>query len=131
MQESQIPLELVSNFISLIVVGAIFYRFIQYKKKMDIIKQLDVLKQNKELTTKDEQFIEDNYQEYGIKHQKQQALIKFIYPTLILVTGCLFFMFDTTAALIHLNIIVVTFLYLHIIRIHYRNYFNLLADLKA
>ena len=130
MQETQIPLELITNFISLVVVVAIFYRFFQYKKKMDVIKELVVIKDNRKLSATDKKFIEDNYNEYGIKHQKQQALIKFVYPVLILITACLFFIFDFAGALIHLNIIVVTFLYLHIVRIHFKNYFNLLADLK-
>ena len=131
MQETQLPLELISNFISIIVVGAIFYRFFQYKKKMDVMKQLAEFKKSKKLTADDKQFIDDNYEEYGVKYQKQQALIKFMYPALILITACLFLMFDFAGAMIHLNIIVVTFLYIHIVRIHFKNYFNLLCDLKT
>ena len=130
MQDLQVPLELVSNLISIIVVGAIFYRFFNYKKRMEVIKQLDELKQNNQLTNEDKEFIEQNYQEYGIKHQKQQALIKFVYPVLILITGCLFLLFEFTSAMIHLNVIVVSFIYLHVVRIHYKNYFNLLSQLK-
>ena len=131
MQETQFPLELVSNFLSLLVVIAIFYRFSQYKKKMDVIKQFSVLKDENKLTEDDKQFIEDNYHEYGVKYQKQQAMIKLMYPLLILITGSLFLLLTTSEALIHLNIVVVSFLYLHIVRIHYKNYFNLLTELKA
>lgn len=131
MQETQFPLELASNFLSLLVVIAIFYRFSQYKKKMDVIKQFSALKDENKLTEDDKQFIEDNYHEYGVKYQKQQAMIKLMYPLLILITGSLFLLLTTTEALIHLNIVVVSFLYLHIVRIHYKNYFNLLTDLKA
>lgn len=130
MHETQFPFEIISNFFSLLIVGAILYQFFQYKKKMDVIKTLSELKENKELSDDDKRFIESNYNEYGIKHQKQQALIKLVYPLLILITGCLFLLLETASALIHMNIIVVSFLYLHILRIHYRNYFNLLDDLK-
>lgn len=131
MQDLQVPLELVSNFISIIVVGAIFYRFYQYKQKMDVIRQLGELHESNQLTEEDKKFIEDNYLEYNYKHHKQQALIKFIYPLFILITGCLFLLFDMAGAMIHLNVIIVLFIYLHIIRIHYRNYYNLLKELKA
>lgn len=130
MQDIQVPLELVSNLISIIVVVAIFYRFFNYKKRMNVIQQLDELKQNNQLTQEDKQFIEDNYNEYGIKHEKQKALIKFVYPAFILITGCLFLLFDFASAMIHLNVIVVSFIYLHVVRIHYKNYFNLLSQLK-
>ncbi len=131
MQEAQFPLEIISNILSLMVVVAIIYRVYQYKKRIDVIKQLSILKEENQLSQEDNDFIEANYQEYGIKYQKQQALIKFIYPALILITGVFFLSFDFAEAMIHLNIVVVTFLYLHIVRIHYKNYFNLLTDLKA
>jgi Flp pilus assembly protein TadB len=128
---SGFPLELISNFLSLIIVIAIFYRFFQYKKKLNVIQGLDELKQNNTLEESDKKFIEDNLIEYTQKHQKQEALIKLVYPLLILFSGILILLFSLQEALIHLNIIVVVFIYLHIIRIHYRNFVNFLKELKA
>lgn len=39
------PLEIISNFASLIVVVGIIYKFFQYKKKMDVIHGLIALKE--------------------------------------------------------------------------------------
>lgn len=127
---SGFPLELISNFVSLIVVIAIFYRFFQYKKKMAVIQGLQDLKQSHQLKTQDHDFIQSNYQEYAVQLQKQEALIKFIYPIFILLAGVLIMLFSFSSALIHLNIIVVIFIYLHIVRIHLKNFVNLLGQLK-
>ena len=41
---NQIPLQLLSNFASIIIIGVLFYRYLQYKKNMDVIKGLEKLK---------------------------------------------------------------------------------------
>lgn len=114
----------------MIVIGAIFYRFYQYKKKMEVINGLDALNQESQLTREDEEFIKTNYLDYTFQLQKQEALIKFIYPLFILIAGVFLLLFETAEALIHLNILVVIFIYLHIVRIHFRNFVRLLDTLK-
>ncbi len=130
MQFEQFPLELLSNFISLIVVFAIFYRFFQYKQKLDVIKGLEKLHEQNSLTPEDKEFIKTNFQEYSYKLHKQTGLIKFMYPFFILITGGLILIFSFSEALIHLNVIVVIFIYLHIVRIHLNNFVNFLKELQ-
>lgn len=130
MQFEKFPLELVSNFISIIVIIAIFYRFFQYKKKIEVIKGLESLSEENQLTHDDEEFIKTNHLEYHFQLQKQEALIKFIYPLFILIAGVFLLTFETAEAMIHLNILVVIFIYLHIVRIHLRNFVKFLEVLK-
>ncbi len=130
MQFEQFPLELVSNFISLVVVIAVFYRFYQYKQKLDVIKGLGELHEQNRLTSEDKEFIKTNFQEYSFKLQKQEALIKFVYPLFIMIAAGLLLIFSFSEAMIHLNVIVVIFIYLHIIRIHQKNFVSFLKELQ-
>ncbi|MDD2640572.1 MAG: hypothetical protein PHS65_06225 [Arcobacteraceae bacterium] len=124
------PLEIISNVASLIVVAGIIYKFFQYKKKMDVIHKLIALKEKNKLTQEDTEFIQVNRLEYEIQLQKDNALIKFAYPFFILLIGILMVTFSTTEALIHINIVVVTFIYLYVGKIHTQNFIKLLKTLQ-
>lgn len=124
------PLEIISNVASLIVVVGIIYKFFQYKKKMDVIHKLIALKEKNKLTQEDKEFIQVNRLEYEIQLQKDNALIKFAYPFFILLIGILMVTFSTTEALIHINIVVVTFIYLYVGKIHTQNFIKLLKSLQ-
>ena len=129
MADTVIPLELISNFLSLLVLLVIFYRYFEYKKKMDVIEKLKTLKETGTLTSEDKEFIKTNLIEYDIEHQKIRALIKFTYPLFILIAGVLFMMFNFTEAMIHLNVVIVIFIFLQVKRIHSRNFVTLLQDI--
>lgn len=124
------PLEIISNFASLIVVVGIIYKFFQYKKKMDVIHGLIALKEKNQLTQEDKEFIQVNRLDFEVQLQKDNALIKFAYPFFILLIGILMVTFSTTEALIHINIVVVTFIYLYVGKIHSQNFIKLLKTLQ-
>lgn len=124
------PLEIISNVASLIVVVGIIYKFFQYKKKIDVIHKLIALKEKNKLTQEDKEFIQVNRLDYEIQLQKDNALIKFAYPFFILLIGILMVTFSTTEALIHINIVVVTFIYLYVGKIHTQNFIKLLKSLQ-
>ena len=125
------PLEIISNLISIIIVVGIIYKLLQYKKKMAVIQGLRTLKENNELTSDDKEFIQTNKLHYEIQLQKDLALIKFAYPFFILIIGILMITFSTTEALIHINIVVVTFIYLYVSKIHTQNFITLLKTVQA
>jgi hypothetical protein len=124
-----LPLEIISNIVSLVILVGIIYKFFQYKKKMDVIQGLVELKDNNKLTTDDKEFIQMNLQYYEVQLQKDQALIKFAYPFFILLIGVLMLTFSTAEALIHINIVVVTFIYLYVSKIHTQNFIKLLKTI--
>jgi hypothetical protein len=130
-ESSGFPLEIISNIASLIIVVGIFYKFFQYKKKMEVLGELIHLKKENKLTQEDTQFVEENVLSYEIQLQKDKALIKFAYPFFILLAGLLLFAFETKEALIHINIIVVAFIYLYVSKIHTQNFIKILKDLKS
>lgn len=125
------PLEIISNLISIMIVAGIIYKLLQYKKKMAVIEGLRTLKENNELTLEDKEFIQTNKLYYEIQLQKDMALIKFAYPFFILIIGILMITFSTTEALIHTNIVVVTFIYLYVSKIHTQNFITLLKSIQA
>lgn len=124
------PLELISNIVSFIVIGAIIYRFVKYKKRIKVIDGFYQLEKQKKLTDEDKEYIEQNIKEYTIKMQKQEGLLKLSYPLFILIIGVFLAFFEFAEAMIHINIIVVTYIYMYIIKVHYKNYINLLKGIK-
>ncbi len=130
MEETQIPLELISNFLSVAILIAIFVKYYQYKKKLDVLKGLDDLKKEKKLTIEDKEFIKSNFKDYRRFLQREEERIKLTYPVFILITGVLLAFLDFQTAMIHLNVIVVAYIYLHISRIHTRNFVAFLQELS-
>lgn len=130
MQESQFPIELISNLISIIILGTIFFRYYQYKKKLDVLKGLNELKKENKLTEDDKEFIEKNFKDYKYDLEKQEERLKLVYPIFILIAGILLAFLPFQESMIHLNVLVVAYIFLHINRIHTRNFVNFLKELK-
>ena len=129
MEETRLPLELLSNFFSILILIAIFVKYYQYKKKLDVLKGLDELKSLKQLTQEDKDFIQSNFKDYRYALDRDEKRLKTFYPAFILVAGVLIAFFSFQEALIHLNVVVVAYIYLHVGRIHNRNFVSFLQEL--
>ena len=127
---NQIPLEFVSNIISIILVGILLFRYLKHKKQIDVIQQLDVLKEENNLTQEDVNYISENEKEYKEKHEKAEALVKFLNPLFILFVGILFIYLPLTEAMIHLNVFIVAYILIQLDRINKKNTHILLKELK-
>ena len=127
---NQIPLQLISNFISIILIGILFYRYLQYKKNIDVIKGLKNLEETNQLSQEDKEFILNNENEYRLQLIKTQGLIKFAKPFFIFIIGLIFIFFPLQDALIHLNVIVVAFIFMQVDKIHKTNLYNQLFEVK-
>lgn len=125
-----IPLELISNLISVAILVALLFKYLQYKKKLEVLKGLDVLKKQKKLTLEDKEFIKKNLKDYKLSFEKDEERIKIAYPIFILFAGILFAFLSFQEAMIHLNLIVVAYIYLHISKLHNRNFSNFLKELS-
>ena len=127
---NQIPLQLISNFASIVILGILFYRYLQYKKNMDVIQGLEKLHITNDLSDEDKVFITKNEEEYKLKLLKTESLFKFAKPLFILIVGLIFISFPFAEALIHLNVIVVAFIFMQVTKIHTTNIYGLLYKLK-
>ncbi|WP_321313074.1 hypothetical protein [Halarcobacter sp.] len=130
MDNIKIPLELVSNIISILILLGIFFKYYQYKKKLDVLKGLDVLKTKNQLTLEDKEFINKNYKDYSLILKKEEERLKLFNPIFILIAGVLIAFLSFQEAMIHLNVIVVAYIYLQVNRIHIRNFVSFLKELK-
>ncbi|AXH13552.1 hypothetical protein [Halarcobacter bivalviorum] len=126
---AQLPLELISNLISLIILVMIFVKYYQYKKKLDVLKELNELKEKKKLTSEDKSFIKTNLKDYQVLFARDEQRIKLAYPVFILIAGVLLAFLDFKEAMIHLNVIVVAFIFMQVNKIHNRNFINFLTAL--
>jgi len=124
MSESAVPLELFTTGSSLIVVCLILYTLFTYKKKISFIQHLISEKENGKFTTQDQEFIKSAYNEASHLKVKIAKLLKTLYPIFILAAGVFLAFFDFKEAFTHINIVVVTFLYLHILKINVTSYIN-------
>jgi len=127
---NQIPFELISNVASIILLLILGYRFLQYKKKVDIIKGLEELKRESKLTSEDIEFINQNESEYKQKIISAEASIRLAKPIFILIAGVLILMFSFQEAMIHLNVVVVAFIFMMVDKIHKKNLYGNLYSLK-
>ncbi|WP_320035486.1 hypothetical protein [Halarcobacter sp.] len=130
MDSINIPLELVSNILSILILLGIFFRYYQYKKKLDVLKALDDLKNKNQLTLEDKEFINKNYKDYSVLLQRDEDRLKLFYPIFILIAGVLLAFLSFQEAMIHINVIVVAYIYLQVNKIHVRNFVNFLKELK-
>ena len=126
----QIPLELISNVISMIILIMIFVKYYQYKQKLDVLKGLDDLKNKKKLTADDKSFISSNLKDYQILFARDEQRVKLAYPIFILVAGIVLAFLEFKEAMIHLNVLVVAFIFMQVNKIHNRNFVNLLTELN-
>jgi len=130
MESGNVPLELVSSFLSIVILIGLFFRYYQYKKKLTVLKGLSDLKEQKKLTQEDKEFIKSNYEDYQYSFKIEESRIKLAYPVFILIIGLLTAFFSFKEALIHLNVVVVAYIYLQINKIHTRNFLALLKELN-
>ncbi len=129
MEGNQLPLELMSNFLSIVILVILGMKYLQYKKKLDILKHLDELKKNKKLTLENKEFIKSNFETCQIELGRTIQRLKIFYPVFILVAGVLLAFLSFKEALIHLNVVVVAYIYLHVSKIHARNFVTFLDSL--
>ena len=124
------PIELISNVASIAIILVMLSRYLSYKKQLDVIKGLGSLQEEGQLTNEDIDFIKSNESEYKEKVAKTEANVKISQPILILIAGVLILTFNFQEALIHLNVIVVAFIFMQVDRIHKRNLYGFLNQLK-
>jgi heme/copper-type cytochrome/quinol oxidase subunit 2 len=130
MDEMKLPLELLSAGLSIIIVIVIFIKVFQYKQKLDVLKEMDRRKDMLKLTKEDKEYIDLNLKEYSEKLVKVEGLTRLLFPIFITIGAILFLLFSFEETLIHLNVIVVAYIYLQIHRIHTRNYTKFLEELS-
>lgn len=127
---NQIPLEIISNIISIILVIVLVFSYLKHKKRVDVIQKLDELKTEKKLTPTDKDYIIQNEKEYKEKGEKAESFAKFLTPLFILISGILFIYLPLTEALIHFNVVIVAIIYVQLDRINKKNTYMLLKELK-
>ena len=127
---NEIPLEIISNILSIILVGILIFNYLKHKKRIEVIQKLDELKNENQLTTDDISFIIANKKEYKEKSEKADAFAKLLTPVFILIVGVLFIYLPLSEAMIHLNVFVVTFILIQLDKINKKNTFILLKGLR-
>lgn len=127
---NEIPLEIISNILSIILVGILIFNYLKHKKRIEVIQKLDGLKNENQLTTDDISYIIENKKEYKEKSEKADAFAKLLTPVFILIVGVLFIYLPLSEAMIHLNVFVVTFILIQLDKINKKNTFILLKRLK-
>ncbi len=130
MEGTEIPLELVSSFLSIVILISLLLKYYQYKKKLNVLKALSQLKEENKLTKEDKQFIKSNYKDYKYSFAREEQRMKLIYPIFILIAGVLIAFLTFQEAMIHMNVVVVSYIYLQVTKIHTRNFFTLLTALN-
>lgn len=129
MESSGFPVELVSSFISIGILVALLIKYNQYKKKLTVLKAMYKLKEEKKLTVEDKKFIKTNYSDYKYILQIEEQRLKLAYPFFILIAGVLIAFLSFQEALIHLNVVVVAYIYLLVTKIHTKNFLTFLKQL--
>lgn len=126
----QLPLEILSNLASIILVIVLVISYLKQKKRIEVIKKLDSLKTENSLTPEDINYIDENINEFKEKSEKADNLVKILNPIFILAVGILFIYLPVSDAMIHLNVIIVTIIYVQLDKINKRNTLALLKELK-
>lgn len=129
--DANITLQIFSNVISIIICVIILLKYINYKKRLDVLQNLEDLKVKNELSQEDKEYINSNEKEYFNKAQLAEATMKLTYPVLILITGVIFAFMPFSEAMIHVNVIVVTFLYFMLDKNHKKTTYTLLKELNS
>jgi hypothetical protein len=127
---NEIPLEIISNILSIILVGILIFNYLKHKKTIEVIQKLDELKNENQLTADDISYIIENEKEYKEKSEKADALAKLLTPVFILIVGILFIYLPLSEAMIHLNVFVVAFILIQLNKINKKNTFVLLKGLR-
>ena len=127
---NQIPTEIISNVISIILVIVLFYKFLGHKKQLAVIQKLDSLNEENSLTQDDILYIQQNEKEYKEKAEKAQNLIKFLNPIFILIVGVIFIYLTFSEALLNLNAFIVAYILIQLDKINKNNTYILLKELR-
>jgi hypothetical protein len=127
---NQIPLELVSNFLSIAILLFLGYKYLNYKKGVDLTKELKAKTDAKKITTEDIEVIRKHEREYKEQMLTDITNAKFVIPIFILIGGIIFIMVDLKEAMIHLNVIVVAFIYVQVMKIHSKNLYTFFYELR-
>jgi hypothetical protein len=127
---NEIPLEIISNILSIILVGILIFNYLKHKKTIEVIQKLDELKNENQLTADDISYIIENEKEYKEKSEKADAFTKLLTPVFILIVGILFIYLPLSEAMIHLNVFVVAFILIQLDKINKKNTLVLLRGLK-
>jgi hypothetical protein len=127
---NQIPTEIISNVISILLVIVLFYKFSKHKKQLTVIQKLSALNDEKVLTKTDISYIKENEKEYEEKAFKAQNLIKLLNPIFILVIGVIFIYLPLSEALLNLNAFIVAYILIQLDKINKNNTFLLLKELR-
>jgi hypothetical protein len=127
---NEIPLEIISNILSIILVGILIFNYLKHKKTIEVIQKLDELKNENQLTADDISYIIENEKEYKEKSEKADALAKLLTPVFILIVGILFIYLPLSEAMIHLNVFVVAFILIQLDKINKKNTLILLKELR-
>ncbi|QKF83448.1 hypothetical protein [Halarcobacter ebronensis] len=130
MEDISIYFQLLTSFLSIVILLAIFFRYYQYKKKLEVLKKLNKLKEQNLLTPKDRDFIKNNHKEYKETLKKDEERIKLIYPLFILIAGVLLAFLPLGEVVIYINVLIVSYIYLQIIKIHNKNFEAFLKELQ-
>lgn len=124
MADSKIYLEYFTTGGSILIVFLILYTIFSYRKKISFIKKLIDEKNNGKFTSQDKQAVEETIKKEEFLRFRITNFSKFIYPILILIAGVFFAFYDFKEALTHINIVIVAFLYLNILKINVTSYIN-------
>lgn len=127
---NQIPLEFVSNILSIILVGILIFNYLKHTKRIKVIQKLDELNNENQLTQDDIFYISENEKEYKGKSEKAEAFAKLLNPVFILVVGILFIYLPLADAMIHLNVFVVAFILVQLDKINKKNTYSMLKELR-
>mgnify|MGYP003452633951 FL=1 len=127
---NDIPLEFISNILSIVLVAILIFKYLKHKKVIDVIKKLDDLKNENNLNNDDLAYIAQNQNEFKVLSEKADALAKFLNPLFILLVGVLFIYLPLSDAMIHLNVIVVAFILIQLDKINKKNTLTLLKGLS-
>ena len=127
---NDIPLEFISNILSIVLVAILIFKYLKHKKVIDVIKKLDDLKNENNLNNDDLAYITQNQNEFKVLSEKADALAKFLNPLFILLVGVLFIYLPLSDAMIHLNVIVVAFFLIQLDKINKKNTLTLLKGLS-
>lgn len=128
--DTNLTFQIISNALSVLICIAIVYKYLQYKKRLTVLEQLEDLKLKNELTVEDKNYIKNNEEEYSQKALKAEANMKILNPFLILVTGIIFGFLPMSDAMIYLNVVVVAFLYFQLDKNHKKTTYQLLNELN-
>ena len=125
-----IPLELITSFLSIIGLIMIFRQYFGYKKVIEVVKDLGKIKENNKLSQENKTYITNNLKEYQGKLTYQIALNKLLYPVFIIIGAAFTMLVPFDQAIIHFNVLFVGFIYISIIKIHLGNIVKFLEELN-